>query len=524
MAQCKALIAFSLLFGLTSALPDVNTTGTINVGILIMPGVFISEATIPFEMFKQRNTMNVYFVASTMDPVYTYYGARLKPDYIFSDAPAVHLLVVPSGIGSHHSFLTSWYGGETKADTTIQGKTANDQPVTYYGNMTDLIEWVRTSAASAQIVTSHCWGAFTLADAGVLDGKAATTFPGYTATLEANYPSIGSVVADKRWVTDGNVMTSNGGLAAFEASLAVIRHLYGEEEAAAVASDLVLSEENVGHSLDEYFRPSPVREGEIETISATKVGILLLEGTFISDPTAPFDIFAHLGAAVDVYFVGETMEPIQTYYGATMYPDYTIADAPQPDIIAVPGGNSSLTSDREKADVVAWIRNSAVNAAWVTSHGLGTFMLCEAGLCDNKALTTSPGSFTLLKDAFPAIAIATVGEDRRIVKDGNLVTSSGWVAAYEAANYVIMKHFGENAAKNVATGLVFAADNYQAMVDAYDVEAVTTSNAGVTTSNAGATTSNTVVTTASPEASNAAKSAAFIVSHLMPILLIAALA
>eukprot|EP00445_Apocalathium_hangoei_P043298 CAMPEP_0203969136 /NCGR_PEP_ID=MMETSP0359-20131031/97304_1 /ASSEMBLY_ACC=CAM_ASM_000338 /TAXON_ID=268821 /ORGANISM="Scrippsiella Hangoei, Strain SHTV-5" /LENGTH=508 /DNA_ID=CAMNT_0050907073 /DNA_START=58 /DNA_END=1584 /DNA_ORIENTATION=- len=504
MAQRGAVIAFSLLLGLANGLyglPDVDVTGKLNVGILIMPGVFISEATAPFDMYKHvggNNTMNVYFVADTMDPVYTYYGARLKPDYTFSNAPAPDVLVVPSGIGSHHSFLTAWYGGKTNADGTIQGATANDKPVTYYGNMTNLIAWVKTSAAAAQIVTSHCWGAFTLADAGVLDGKAATTFPGYTDTLKKYYPSIGSVVADKRWVVDGKVMTSNGAVAAFEACLAVIRHLYGELAASVVASGLVLSTENVGHSMDQYFRPSPAA-GKNEAISATKVGILLLEGVFISEPTAPFDVFAHLGADLDVYFVGETSDAVKTYYGATMYPDYTIKDAPQPDILVVPSAGRSMTTDREKTDVVAWIRSSAAKATWVTSHCWGAFMLCQAGLCDKKAVTTFPGYYKELSEAFPKIG--SVIKDNRIVKDGNLVTSNGGVAAYEAANYVVMKHFGVNRAKTVATGLVFSADNYQAMVSAHDAQYVPT-----------------------PTSSAVARSVALVVVPLVSNLLMAALA
>jgi len=449
-----------------NALPDVSASETLNVGILIMPGIFISEATIPFDMYKHvpDNKMNTYFVAESMEPVWTYYGTRLKPDYTFSNAPTADVLVIPSGIGSHDSFLTSWYGGVVNSDGMIEGRTQNNKPVTYYGNMTNLIDWVKEASAAAQIVTSHCWGAFTLGDAGVLDGKVATTFPGYTETLDTYYPAISSVVSDKRWVIDGKVMTSNGALAAFEACLTVIRHIYGETVANNIVTGLVLSPENVGHSKDQYFRPSPAA-GDLETMKKAKVAILLLEGTFISEPAAPFDILAHLGPDCEVYFVGETMNPIQTYYKATMYPDYTLANAPTADIIVLPSAINSRTSDRNKTAVIDWIQAGAASATWITSHCWGAFLLCEAGLCDGKTVTTFPGYFDELKTAFPAIK--TVVENRRIVQDGKLVTSNGGVAAYEAANYVVMKHWGVNRAKKVATGLVFSADNWEAQENAY---------------------------------------------------------
>ena len=145
------------------------------------------------------------------------------------------------------------------------------------------------------------------------------------------------------------------------------------------------------------------------------VNILLLEGTFISEPTGPFDIFAHLGADVTVYFVGETMDPIQTYYGATMYPDKTLADAPAADIIVLPSAIGSMTTDRNKTAVIDWIKAAAKTAGWVTSHCWGAFLLCEAGLCDGKSVTTFPGYFANLTAAFPAIG--TVVENKRIVQE-----------------------------------------------------------------------------------------------------------
>lgn len=218
-----ALLALSLFLPGHGALAvEGETSGAKNVGILIMDGLFITEAVAPFDIYKHAgDKLNVFFVAQSKEPITTYYGARLTPDYTFADAPEIDVLVVPSGGGSRDKDLDN----------------------------AELIAWVKKTAASADYVTSHCWGAFTLGKAGLLDGKKATTFPGYFDQLHEQNPRA-KVITDQRFVMDGNVITSNGGLAAFEASLFVIEKLFGAEEAKRIADGLVFAQENRGYVRD----------------------------------------------------------------------------------------------------------------------------------------------------------------------------------------------------------------------------------------------------------------------------------
>jgi len=490
--------------------PTINSDGTLNVAIVIMPGLFISEATIPFDVYKHvsvsgKRPMKVYFVAETAE-VDTAFGTKLGADYTFSNAPTrTDILVVPSGRGSHHSFLTAWYNGKyDAASSTYVGETAKKAKVTYYGNMSSMITWVKSAASTAKLITSHCWGAFTLGDAGILIGKTVTTFPGYTNDLKKYYPSITSVVDNARFVVDGKVMTSVGGLGAFEACIYVVRKIYGGATAkSAGPTGLVYSPNNIGHSTLSYYKPSPAKTAGCKTADGTttyNVGVLLLHGMFISEPVGPWDVFAHGIKGMTAFFVSDDMTPKITYYGAKLYPDYTFSNHPKIDILVVPSGigshwsflqqwysgsqsngvwkgkttdtglsataNISVTYYGSMPNVMTFVKKASATATYVTSHCWGAFTLADAGILVDKKVTTFPGYGKDLEKYYPGQF--SVNDKARIIRDGNIITSNGGVAAYEGPIFVLKLLYGECQAKTIATGLVYAEDNYMVAADCRD--------------------------------------------------------
>jgi len=187
-----------------------------NVGVLVFDDVFITEFSAPFDVYKHvGDKMNVFTVAPTKDAIRTYEGVALHPDFGFANCPRIDVLVVPSGNGS------------TSLDL------ANE----------DLKAFVKTRADSAELVTSHCWGAFTLANAGLLDGQEATTFPTSIADLQQKFPNV-KTRPGPRFVVSGKFVTSNGGLAAYEAALYVVEKMFGKDQADKVASGLVFAPDN----------------------------------------------------------------------------------------------------------------------------------------------------------------------------------------------------------------------------------------------------------------------------------------
>lgn len=190
-----------------------------NVAFLIMDGVYNTELTAPYDIFQHTifregiKAMNVFTVANTNDPIVSFEGLKLLPDYNYlkDSLPQIDIFVVPSA--EHH------------LDTDLKDET--------------MINFVKKVDAQAQFVTSHCDGAFVLAEAGLLAGKVATTFPSDIDVMREKYPEL-DIRKDVLFVHDGKYITSAGGAKSFEAALYLCEHLYGAAIARSLAGGLVI--------------------------------------------------------------------------------------------------------------------------------------------------------------------------------------------------------------------------------------------------------------------------------------------
>lgn len=103
----------------------------------------------------------------------------------------------------------------------------------------DLIAWVRRTAARSRRVASVCTGALLLAEAGLLDGKRATTHWAFAEELAARYPKV-RVEADPIYLKEGRVYTSAGVTSGMDLALGLVEEDLGREIALAAARWLVL--------------------------------------------------------------------------------------------------------------------------------------------------------------------------------------------------------------------------------------------------------------------------------------------
>jgi len=102
-----------------------------------------------------------------------------------------------------------------------------------------LLAWLRRIAPQVRRIGSVCSGAFVLAEAGLLDGRRATTHWGSCAQLAQRYPRV-TVESDPIFVRDGNVYTSAGVTAGMDLALALIEEDFGADLAVATARQMVV--------------------------------------------------------------------------------------------------------------------------------------------------------------------------------------------------------------------------------------------------------------------------------------------
>jgi len=102
-----------------------------------------------------------------------------------------------------------------------------------------LVSWLRRIAPRVRRLGSVCTGAFLLAEAGLLDGRRATTHWAACQDLARRYPRV-AVDADPIFVRDGRIYTSAGVTAGMDLALALVEEDHGREVAVAVARELVM--------------------------------------------------------------------------------------------------------------------------------------------------------------------------------------------------------------------------------------------------------------------------------------------
>jgi transcriptional regulator GlxA family with amidase domain len=177
------------------------TTDTKKIAVVLYPGLTPLDLIGPLQMLvgvpRIDPTFEVVVVAETLDLLATDSVIRLAASHTFDDVPSPHVIVVPGG------------GEPTLAAC---------------GNRR-LIDYVISTAETADVVMSVCTGAIILASAGLLDNRPATTHWAYVDILEA----LGAKYLHQRWVEDGKFLSTAGVSAGIDGGLYLASRLVGED-------------------------------------------------------------------------------------------------------------------------------------------------------------------------------------------------------------------------------------------------------------------------------------------------------
>jgi len=180
----------------------------------------------------------------------------------------------------------------------------------------------------------------------------------------------------------------------------------------------------------------------------TRIGFLIFRDVQQLDLTGPYEILASL-ADTQLYLIARDLEPVKSVTGLQLLPTTTLLDCPQLDVLCVPGGKgvNALLNDDE---TLAFVREQAANARYVTSVCTGALVLGAAGLLRGKRATTHWGAHEFLA-AFGAIPVR-----ERVVQDGTLFTGGGVTAGIDFALTLAAELGGRAAAEAVQLGLEYS--------------------------------------------------------------------
>jgi AraC family transcriptional regulator, transcriptional activator FtrA len=148
-----------------------------------------------------------------------------------------------------------------------------------------VLDAVRRAHARGTRLIGFCSGAFTLAEAGVLDGRRATAHWQWAGSFRSRFPAV-RLESDVLFVDDGDILTAAGSAAALDLGLPVVRRDPGAEVANSVSRRLVFAAHRDGGQRQFVERPMP------ELPDESLVSVLAWAGERLDAPLTVSDLAA----------------------------------------------------------------------------------------------------------------------------------------------------------------------------------------------------------------------------------------
>ena len=197
--------------------PRSEEINILRVGLLLPPGFDVLSFA-PLSVFMTANLVSA-------EPFYE-----------------AHVVSVSGGrvSNSFGMFVDTERAGDIALDTLLVGTT----PVPH-GPSAETMEFLQSATAKARRIASICLGAFILGDAGLLDGRRATTHWRYGKQLQSRYPNT-RVEVDRIFIGDGQIWTSAGMTAGIDLALMLVERDLGPEKARETAQTMVVHQRRAG--------------------------------------------------------------------------------------------------------------------------------------------------------------------------------------------------------------------------------------------------------------------------------------
>ena len=183
-------------------------------------------------------------------------------------------------------------------------------------------------------------------------------------------------------------------------------------------------------------------------MTALTIGFLVFPKVQQLDLTGPYEVFASIPGA-DVRLIWKDLDPIVSATGLVLIPDTRLAEAPQLDVLCVPGG-VGVNALMEDEAVLAFLRRQSESARYVASVCTGALVLAAAGLLAGRRATTHWASHDFLA------RLGVVPEQARVVVDGRFISGGGVTAGIDMALTLTAELLGREQAEAIQLNLEYA--------------------------------------------------------------------
>lgn len=205
-------------------------TKQLHVGIFLFDGVDIIDFSGPYEVFSYvsynyHDLINKFFkgtatekdrpmithtISETGNLITAHNGLKVQADFSIENTPPLDILVIPGAPG------------------LSIGKVMENQII---------LEWIRQQHDKVKCLASVCSGSFVLGQAGLLNGKKATTHQLSCDRFQERFPQI-QVQKGIRIVDEGRIVTSAGATSGINMALYLVERFMGKENAESLSNAL----------------------------------------------------------------------------------------------------------------------------------------------------------------------------------------------------------------------------------------------------------------------------------------------
>ncbi|MGW2178603.1 GlxA family transcriptional regulator [Streptomyces sp. NPDC001732] len=236
------------------------------IALVSFPGIRAFDVSVVTEVWGVDRTdrgvppFDLRRTAAEPDPIPLRGGLSLAPDRTLAWLARADLVVVP-GLDDH--------------------VTPAPAPV---------LEALRRAHARGTPVAALCGGAFTLAQAGLLDGRRAVTHWNLAELLRARHPRV-TVSQDALFVQEDNIWTAAGTAAGIDLCLHLVRTFHGAETAATIARSMVTAPFRTGTQAQFIEQPTPRADRDADTLAEVRAFAL----AHLAEPHTVADLAARAG-------------------------------------------------------------------------------------------------------------------------------------------------------------------------------------------------------------------------------------